>query len=151
MELTISFFTGVLLGTAGIGLVGALKQHRRKRAMAMSPSQPDNPVPSYRNTAASMEQFAQVYDLELNIQENGDSYFVQVKNAETKQGHWDPFLRGQGGAGHTREEALAMLARDISNRLLVINAISSERRSIKVPDLTRPGNPHDPTGRTSAA
>jgi len=93
---------------------------------------------------ASLEAFAEVYELTMVIEERvpkdmGDRwpessrYYAKFEDCEVKQG---PGLRSEYGNGRTPGEAIANYAKEISGALLVLNAFGPNRREIQAPIIT---------------
>jgi hypothetical protein len=87
---------------------------------------------------ATIEEFAEANDLVMEIHErhpdaSAAKFYAHFKNTDIKEG---TMLRGGGGDGPTPEAAIHAYAREISTRLLVVNAFRPDRREILVPILT---------------
>jgi len=93
---------------------------------------------------ATLEAFAEVYELTMVIDERvpkdmGDRwtedsrYYAEFEDCEVKQGVG---LRSEYGNGRTPEDAMADYARNISGKLLVLNAFGPNRREIQAPIIT---------------
>ena len=63
-------------------------------------------------------------------------WYAHFNHTETKEG---PCLVSTHGNGPTQQAAIVDYARQISGKLLVINAFSSDRKEIQVPILTETG------------
>ena len=87
----------------------------------------------------SIQDFADKHGLVMEVRERIGSedkrmsFYAHFKHAEIKNGI---FLTSKHGNGTTPEEAISQYAIVISDELLVIDALSDNRREIKVPILT---------------
>ena len=85
-----------------------------------------------------LAQFADQYGLIMEIHEREteygrhERYFCYFKRAEVKDGS---ILCSTAGDGDTEDEAMADYARNVSCKLLVINAYGKDRREILTPIL----------------
>ena len=87
----------------------------------------------------SIEDFADQHNLVMEVHERrypvGDParYYAHFKSAEAREGMCA--LIGLFGNGATPEEAIAAYAEEISLRTLIIDAMRTSRREIRVPRL----------------
>lgn len=87
-----------------------------------------------------IEEFADKHDLVMVVNErpkdlpvrNLPRFYARFKNAETKN---RDILAGSFGNGESEEEAICEYAKEISGKLLVIDAMTPQRREIQVPTL----------------
>ena len=91
-------------------------------------------IRSYGNEPTDFVEFADKHnlDLKMGIDVSGNFYCSFV-NAEYKDG---VVLVSSSGRGETEEEAIKNYAKEISRKLLVIDAYTSSRREIQVPVLS---------------
>jgi hypothetical protein len=93
-----------------------------------------NPIPE-----TTIELLACMNDLTMVVCERPvhigapNRFYAHFKNAEVKG---DGVLVGSYGDGATEEDAIKAYAREISEKRLVINAFSADRKEIDVPRLT---------------
>lgn len=86
----------------------------------------------------TIENFAVTHDLTMQVHERSrnsgpNKFYAYFESAETKDGC---ILCGDFGNGHDEQEAIQNYAKEISGKLLVIDAYSEERRrEIRVPIL----------------
>lgn len=86
----------------------------------------------------TLEQFADKHNLIMVVKERETEshsnmrYCAYFKNTEIKEGI---FLKGEYGNGHTPEAAIGEYKHKICFRLLVVNAMSKDRKEIKIPRL----------------
>lgn len=87
----------------------------------------------------TLEAFADKHGLVMKVRErekpadDQSRYYAYFKNTEAKEGKY--FLIGLFGDGRTPEEAIVDYAKVISLRTLVVDAMTKNRRKIKVPRL----------------
>ncbi len=86
-----------------------------------------------------LEEFADQHGLTMVIREclpgpDPKRFYACFKNAEVKND--DSMLGGKSGNGETPEEAMADYGKQISGKLLIIDAGTAERREIYVPVIT---------------
>lgn len=94
----------------------------------------------FKKAAMEILDFEKQYNLELTVYERDPEakdlprYYAHFDSADTKVGKC--CLLGEHGDGNTPEEAIKDYCRKISNKTLVIDAMSAtNRREIKVPEL----------------
>lgn len=86
----------------------------------------------------SIYKFGSMHDLVMEVHERGKPlgdpmrYYAHFKHAEIKEGG---MLSGSYGDGKSEREAIDAYAKKISLRDLVIDAMTPERRELKVPRL----------------
>jgi hypothetical protein len=78
-------------------------------------------------------EFAEMHSLKMEVRRRkaGD-YYASFSHAETKR---DCFLEGTYGNGKNKKEAIKQYAKEISGKLLVVDAYKETRREIPVPAL----------------
>lgn len=94
----------------------------------------------FKKAAMEILDFEKQYNLELTVYEKDPEakdlprYYTRFDSAETKVGKC--CLLGESGDGNTPEEAIKDYCKKISNKILVIDAMSdTNRREIEVPEL----------------
>jgi len=86
----------------------------------------------------SIEEFANQYNLTMVIGERtvskdaSNRYYAHFENAEIKESHLLSFSYGNG---RTKEEAIKDYSRQISLKLIVLDAYKDTRKEIQVPRL----------------
>ena len=84
----------------------------------------------------TIEEFAENNNLIMEVHERDDPKlprcYAHFKLSDIKDGSC---LIGKYGDGETEQEAIRNYAKEISGKLLVIGAFSSDRRNIQVPRL----------------
>ena len=82
----------------------------------------------------TIEQFAEKHGLVMQVRERGKNaawrYYAMFKDVEITDGH---FLISAFGDGHTPEEAIANYWPQLSEKHIVVNAYSRDRREITCP------------------
>ena len=93
----------------------------------------------------TINEFADRHDLTMVVVERPIRHrdglkdlYCHFKSAEVKDGG---LLRGASGNGNSEDEAISDYARQISEQLLVIDAMTQERREIFVPVLVEDDEP----------
>ena len=87
----------------------------------------------------TIEEFGEKHNLTMEIHERSSEdsptrFYAHFTHSDLSDGH---FLVGTYGNGHTPQEAVRNYAKEISGKLLVIDAWGKEnRREIVVPVLT---------------
>lgn len=93
-------------------------------------------VSIHKITRMEFQEFADKYDLELEIRERGSGakwpIYIHFKGVEVKDGS---LLLGEYGNGRTLKEAVCNYAALISNKLLVKGAYTDQRKEIIAPNL----------------
>jgi hypothetical protein len=94
------------------------------------------------NEALTLEAFADKHGLVMEIRarslgsgqcrEDASRYFAKFRSCEIKDG---ACLIGAYGDGATPNDAMGDYARQISGRLLIVDAMLLQRREIRVPNL----------------
>ena len=88
----------------------------------------------------SIQEFADKHKLEMCVTERerpADTmmrFYARFKGAEVRSGTC--MLKGEHGNGPTPEFAMREYAKAISCELLIVDAMSKDRREIRVPRLT---------------
>lgn len=86
----------------------------------------------------TLDEFADKYGLVMSVMERNtpiddpNRYVAGFKNCEIKKG---AILSCSSGWGRTQEDAIRDYAKNIELKLLVVNAMSKERKEIRVPRL----------------
>lgn len=96
----------------------------------------------------TIEDFAEANRLTMEVRErkvplgSPNRFYARFASSETKEYAGDGILSGTYGSGATEAEAIADYAKEISLKLLVLDAWKPTRREIEVPRLTAPlGDP----------
>lgn len=89
------------------------------------------------NDVATLEEFCDRYELVLQVHERSSPrlprFYATIRGAEFRER--EHFLTGLFGDGHTPQESIADYAKEISGKVMVLDAMLSSRREIQVPTL----------------
>ena len=92
----------------------------------------------YQPNKITIEKFAVEHDLTMEVHQRGasslvaDKFYARFKRCEIKVGYC---LKSSFGDGSSPEHAIANYAKEISGKLLVIDAMSTGRKEIQCPEL----------------
>ena len=86
---------------------------------------------------STIEDFADKHGLVMEVKErggdwrgSGGQFYARFKNSDVLDGH---FLVGTFGNGHTEDEAICAYASEISEKVLVLDSWTPQRREIICP------------------
>ena len=101
-------------------------------------------IKRYKLEKMSIEKFAEKHNLIMEVHERDNKnlpftcfgrFYAHFSNAEIK--HGTCMLIGAFGNGNTEKEAIEDYAKEISNQILIIDAMKHTRKEIIVPILTK--------------
>ena len=89
------------------------------------------------NDVVTLEEFCDRYKLVMEVHERSSPrlprFYATIRGAEFKER--EHFLTGLFGDGDTPQEAIDDYAKEISGKVMVLDAMFSSRREIQVPTL----------------
>ncbi|MGD9697532.1 hypothetical protein [Acinetobacter sp.] len=90
-------------------------------------------IKEFRRDRMTIEQFAELHDLTMEVHERyPGNWYAHFENSDIKEG---AILKRAYGNGVNKENAIKNYADEISGTLLVLNAMSDDRKEIRVPLL----------------